>query len=223
MTNPASQIPASAVAQTDDLVAPTTALLASLNLLPSKEDLADAKGFTSAFKGPPESVALIEAGATAANKWWAAGLGVAVLAAWGAVRTWWGGTTPSTQHVALWVAAIVTAAALIGIAYLLGSDVRGRAAVATETVRARAMVAEEFIRAVVSAHASAPIVDAAATDEPRPVPLPSLPVKNISKSGADENGWNAIALIADGKNSIRYLVVKGPQHEWVPSAHIEHT
>src|SRR4029453_19243141 len=139
--DPKVQVPSAAVTATDDLLAPTRDLLEGLNLLPSKADLKTAEGFASAFKGPPESVSLIEAGATAANKWWAAGLGGGVIAAWTAVRGWWDGTIPATQPVALWVAAIVTAAAVLGIAYLLGSDVRGRAAVATETVRVRAAVA----------------------------------------------------------------------------------
>ena len=211
------QLPAAA---TDDLLAPTRDLLEGLNLLPSKADLKTAEGFASAFKGPPESVSLIEAGATAANKWWAAGLGGGVIAAWTAVRGWWDGTIPATQHVALWVAAVVTTAAVLGIAYLLGSDVRGRAAVATETVRARAAVAEAFVRAAASARAGAPASEPGA-DGLRVVPLPSLPAKNVLKTGADENGWKAIALVTDTGDDTRYLVTKGSRHEWVAAAGIE--
>ena len=215
--DPKVQVPLSAVAAADELLASTKTLLEGINLLPSKEDLMLADGFVSAFKGPPESVSLIEAGATAANKWWAAGLGGGVLAAWAAVRGWWDGTIPATQHVALWVAAVVTAAAVLGIAYLLGSDVRGRAAVATETVRARAAVAEAFVRAAASTPAGAP----AAADELRIVPLPALRAKNIRKSGTDENGWRLLALATDTKNDTRYLVARGARHEWVEAAAIE--
>jgi hypothetical protein len=131
-----------------------------------------------------------------------------VLAAWAAVRTWWSGASPANQHVALWAAAIVTAAAVLGIAYLLGSDVRGRAAVATETVRARAAVAEAFVLAGVSTHTSTPA-------DLGLLPLPALPVKNIVKSGADEDGWRAVALATDTKNDTRNLVAKGSTHEWI--------
>ena len=74
-----------------DIEAPTTALLRKLNLLGIKDELDAATGFASAFTGPPQSVALIESGATAASKWWAAGLGTSVVATWGAVAKWMGG------------------------------------------------------------------------------------------------------------------------------------
>ncbi|MEV6495089.1 hypothetical protein AB0M20_41680 [Actinoplanes sp. NPDC051633] len=212
------QVPSSAVAATDDLLAPAAALLGGLNLLPSAKDLKGAGGLRSAFQGPPDSVSLIEAGATAANKWWAAGLGAGVIAAWAAVRGWWDGAPAGTQHVALWVAAVVTAAGVLGIAYLLGSDVRGRAAVATETVRARATIAEAFIRAAVSTQEGA----AGAGADGRPVvPLPALAARNVTKAGAEETGWTAIALRTDGVDETRYLLVKGAVHEWVAAAQVE--
>jgi hypothetical protein len=178
------------------------AVLTGLQLLPDNSDYKKVEGFSSAFRSPPASIALIEAGATAASKWWAAGLGGGVLAAWAAVRGWWGGASPGNQHVALWVAAIVTAAAVLGIAYLLGSDVRGRAAVATETVRARAAVATAYVRERSPA-------------ELRIVPLPGLPVKHTQKSGPDEKGWKAVALATDTRDTTRYLVVKDIRSEWV--------
>jgi hypothetical protein len=124
------------------------------------------------------------------------------ITAWAAVRGWWDGTIPATQHVALWVAAIVTAAAVVRIAYLLGSGVRGRAAVATETVRARAAVAEAFVRAAASSPASAP----AGTQELRVVALPALPAKNVLKSGTEQHPLPR---------------AKGSRHEWVAATAVE--
>jgi hypothetical protein len=213
------RVPSQAVAG-DDISVPTQTLLRDLSLLPTRDELSRAAGFTSAFSGPPDSVALIEAGATAASKWWAAGLGGAAIAAWAAVRAWWGTTESGNQHVALWAAAIVTSACILGIAYLLGSDVRGRAAVAAETVRARAKVAEAFVRMAEQAYAGT-------AGRPQGggllqlASLPPLTVENIRKSGSDEAGWRALAVLTDGDNRVQYLVVKAGVHEWVDSEWIK--
>ena len=205
-------------AENDDTLKPTVALLRGLNLLPDEGDLEKAGKFSSAFKGPPDTVALIEAGATAASKWWAAGLGGGVIAAWVAVREWWGSATEANQQVSLWAAAIVTAAAIAGIAYLLGSDVRGRAAVATETVRARADVAEAFVRAADCAHDKVAIERAPAQAERGRVLVVALPlfaVRHVRLAGNDEKGWRAVALATDANGQNRYLIAKGATHEWV--------
>lgn len=83
------------------------------------------------------------------SKCWATGLGAAAAAAWGSLARWWDSQTgqPATQRVALWAVAIVTAAAVLGIAYLLGSDVRGRAAASVATISARAELAQVLCRA----------------------------------------------------------------------------
>jgi hypothetical protein len=221
------QVPAAAVSG-DDIVPPTRALLEELFLLPTAAELKDARGVSSAFRSPPESVALIEAGATAATKWWAAGLGTAVVGGWAAVRGWWGGAAPTTQHIALWVGAIVTAAAVLGIAHLMASDVRGRAAVATETVRARASVAETFVRMAEQAFGKpasrtggSPTAAPAADAGVRLVALPFLRVENVTKPGAEERGWRAVALLTDGADRVRYLVVKDTAHEWVDATSVK--
>ena len=212
------QVPSSAVTEDDDIFRPTAALLCGLNLLPPKGDLKKAGKFSSAFGGPPDTVALIEAGATAASKWWAAGLGGGVIAAWVAVREWWSSATAANQQVSLWAAAIVTAAAVAGIAYLLGSDVRGRAAVATETVRARAHVAEAFVGAAERAHDRVANGGAPGSAEDRRVLVVALPlfaVRNVSRAGNCAKGWRAVALATDANNQNRYLIAKGATHEWV--------
>lgn len=223
MTASEVRVPSEAVAG-DDIADPSFTLLRGLKLLPTEEELSKARGITSAFSGPPESVALIEAGATAASKWWAAGLSGFVVAAWAFIRGWWS-SNPDNQHVALWVGAIVTAAAILGIAYLLGSDVRGRAAVATETVRARAAVAEAFVRAAEQAHARAAAtaarVNAAREDGFLMGFLPGIVVEHTGRAGADEGGWRVLAVLTDGDRRTRYLLGKGSLHEWVDAERVK--
>ncbi len=146
------QIAKSAVAKGEDgrdIAVPAVRMLEKLNLLPSATELKTADGIAAAFRGPTASVSVIEAGATALSKWWAAGLGAAVLALWGSVRVFW--TTleaqPATQQVLLWGAAIASAAALLALAYILGSDVRGRSAAMVATIEARKAVATAMIEA----------------------------------------------------------------------------
>ena len=83
------QIPSKAVADTADVRQPLRTLLEDLNLLGTPAEEQAAAAFGAAVKGPPQSVALIEAGATAAAKGWASGLGALVAAAWAAVARWW--------------------------------------------------------------------------------------------------------------------------------------
>jgi hypothetical protein len=214
------RVPDSAVAG-DTVDEPTVKLLRSLNLLPSRQDLEKGGGWAGTFRGPPDSVALIEAGATAATKWWATGLGVAVVSAWGAVTAWWDDQEPGTQRVALWAAGIVTAAAVLGIAHLLASDVRGRAAATSETIRARATVADAFVRMAESAHARKPGAASEGGDSGlRFATLPGLDVKHIKKEGRDESGWQAIAVLTDGEEATRYLVVKGTDSEWADAGSV---
>jgi hypothetical protein len=212
------QIPAKAVAvEGDDVLAPATALLRGLNLLGKPEETADAGKPGAAFTGPPQSVALIEAGATAVSKWWATGLGASAIAAWSTVASWWGGQAAATQRVALWTAAIITAAAILGIAYLLGSDVRGRAAAAVATIEARCKLGDTLARTSEAAFNPTP---------PSPseqfVALPSpLQVSYSTKPSAEESGWRAIALVSNAKDLTKYLVVKDADHEWVDAAQIK--
>jgi len=168
------------------------------------------------FGGPPQSIALIEAGATAVSKWWATGLGVAVAGVWATVSGWWSGQEPASQRVALWVAAIVTAAAVLGIAYLLGSDVRGRSTASVANIRARAQVADSMVRASQAAFIPSPSAPSA---ELVALPAP-LEVSYSLKSSAEEPGWKAVALFSNGTDITKYLIAKGAEHEWVDAADV---
>src|SRR5689334_15791396 len=111
-----------------DIGVPAAALLTRLNLLETPADMANADGVTSVLSGPPQTVALIESGATAAAKWWSAGGAAVVAAAWVKLYSWWGSQPGHIQDVALWGIAIITSAVALAIAYLLATDIRSRAA-----------------------------------------------------------------------------------------------
>jgi hypothetical protein len=207
----------------DSFTLPTTTLLSSLNLLPGDGDLERASEASAAFSGPPRTVALIEAGATAASKWWAGGIGASAVAVWAAVRGWWNSASTPLQTTSLWVGSITTAAAVLGIAYLLGSDVRGRAAAQTETIRARAAVADAFIRVVGDVQVATTGAGRWVDKSRKPLfvsPLPLMLVTYTSKPGVDEFNWLAVAVLSDGEQLVKYLVVKDGVHEWADSASI---
>lgn len=223
---PEIQIPADAVSATaSDILKPLNDLLGDqgLNIKGDPVATEEAGKLQAAFKGPPQSVALIEAGATALSKAWAAGLGAGVAAVWTGVIGWWGNQTPATQRVALWGAAIFTAAAVLGIAYLLSSDIRGRSIASVATIQARAQVAETMLRMAQKAYIPPlPASAASATPTAPPasaaelVPLPAtIPAKYPARPSADEDGWQAIALFSDGESITRYLLTKDGRHVWV--------
>jgi hypothetical protein len=207
------QIPSKAVSSGTDVSEPAKALLRGLNLLGTDTELQQAGGLGAIVTGPPQSVALIEAGATAAAKWWAAGLGVSAVAAWGSVIAWWGSQGDSVKVGVIAGAALVTAAIALSIGYLLASDVRGRAAAAVATIEARARLSDTMTRAAQELYEPAPAGVPAA---PVVLPLPSqIWVKNTQRSGADEDGWLAVAMERHSDGKHKYIVVKGALEETV--------
>jgi len=207
-----------------DILAPTETLLRALSLLPQEGDLTRAGGVGAAFAGPPESVSLIEAGATAASKWWAAGIaGSATVVAARIAQGWdsLGRSGPWNQPFALLAVGVVLAAAVGGVAYLLGSDLRGRAAATVATIEARRTVAIAMVR---QAGLSYRDVDDAAPAENAwsglPIGLPGLGASNGTKQGqVAESGWKAIAT-RERDDKTEFLLVKGTESEWVASADV---
>ncbi len=225
-----SKIPGKAVGADDvDLVDPAAELLRGLSLLPEKNATA---GPMAAFTGTPDSVAVIEAGATALSKGWAAGLGASVVAVWAGVTAWWPDQDPDLQVAVMWGAAIATAALVAGVAYIVGSDVRGRAAASVATINARADVAEALIREAASLHAMQEEwarQDEKAKDEKAKeqaavehvVPIsPPQQMRWIRRKGPDEEGWYASAFRVQGDKT-DYWLAKGSIQEWVPSSDVE--
>ena len=144
-----TEIPGSAVkAEAADISEPIALLLRGLSLLPNESDLEKAGKVTAAFTGPPDSVSVIEAGASAAAKWWSVTIAGGGLIAGGTILKVWEGlgktngtTNTWNQAFALLALGLVFAAAGLGISYLLGFDVRGRAAASVATIEARRAVA----------------------------------------------------------------------------------
>jgi hypothetical protein len=199
------QIPSKAVADKADVRQPVRDLLEGLYLIGSPEDTEKAGDFSAAFKGPPQSVALIEAGATTATKLWAGGLSAAVAAGWVTVGAWWGDQAMAVQATVIGGAAFATAAVALAIGYLFGSDVRGRAASAVATINARAQVAVEMIQAAQEVH-ERPDVPAGVQF----VPLPAgIRVTNTAEPAGNEANWLAVAIERRGDDKFKYLVVKG--------------
>lgn len=194
-----------------DIGEPTELLLQKLRLLGTADEVEASGKVSAAFGGPPQSVAVIEAGATSLSKWWAAGLGAAALAAWPAINRFWN-DEPDQQGVLLIGVSIVVAALVLAIGYIVGSDVRGRSAAAVATIEARASIAEAIADLAQEAHVPA-------TAAPTPgtslvVALPALRVRNTSKDSQAEGGWHAILFERSGDKE-RYQLVKGADHEWV--------
>jgi hypothetical protein len=208
---------------------PLIRYLVTLGIKGTSTDNNKSNGAKTVISGSPQSVAVIEATATAACKWWSAGLGVAVAGLWASVAGWWTGQPHATQRVALWMAAIITAAAVIGIAYLLGSDVRGRAAASVATINARAKVGDKLLDASQAVLAlnpsslpSAPGSSQPAASQVGLVALaPPIDVNYIPQPSVNEAGWKAIALYSDGDNLTKYLVAKGSVHSWANASDVE--
>jgi hypothetical protein len=195
-------------------------VLQGLNLLGSTSDDNAAEGFMSAFSGPPQSVALIEAGATAMSKWWAAGLGTAVIGVWGAVRVFWGSQTDDSQRVLLWCAAIATAAAVLAIAAILAWDIRGRALAAAATIEARARVAEVIMQGI--PHGTAAMTTGTPSAHLLALRTP-LRFRLITRRASDEKGWHAVVVSTDGESAARYLLIKGSKQVWAGADELVYT
>lgn len=210
-----SRLPRTAIAsEGNDLVEPAADLLRGLSLLPKQGESA---GVGAAFKGTPDSVAVIESGATALSKLWAAGLGTSILSIWSSVSVWWGKQGGDVQvGGVLWGAAIAIAALALGLAYIVGSDVRGRAAATVATLDARATIADAFIRQ--AANLYEPEGTKAAVQI---IPVsPPLQMKWIGRQATEEAGWIASALRFQGDNS-EYWLSKGAVQEWVAGTDVE--
>src|SRR5215470_17552578 len=93
-------------ADSGDVLGPAVLILRALNRLPQDEQ----NGVGQAFSGPPESVSVLEAGATAASKWWSVAGAAGVATLWGSVVGFWDKQSEGNQHMFVLGAAIATAA-----------------------------------------------------------------------------------------------------------------
>jgi hypothetical protein len=206
-------IPNDAVDSAKDISVPSVQFLRDLSLLPAEGDLAKAKGAKS-FLGPPSSVAIIEAGATALSKAWALGLATFVGVAWGAVLKFWG-ANPDQRSVMLWAASITTAALVVAIGYIVASDVRGRAAAMVATYEARADIAI----AVIAAAREASKAKAPPKGDWEERALPEALVVENTEPGVNPSGWAAFLIRSRGDEH-QYFLVKDNSHRWVDAARV---
>jgi hypothetical protein len=169
-----------------DILPPLKGLQQGLGVLPADGDLAKS-GVGATFVGPPDSVAIIEAGATAFSKWWSAAIaalgGTAVITS--LVTKFWSGQSGGVRiGLTLGVAAIVVAT-IIAVSMMVAADVRGRAQGTVALYAARASIADQFLRQ--SLQASRPVPAAPAPQNPAtPAPAsqnPAIPAP-ASQNGA---------------------------------------
>ena len=141
------QWPQDAAASTGaDLAAPIVSLLKQAKLLPEDETKS---ALNAAILGSSESATVIKSGALTLTKNWAALLGISGTAAASTPlvsKTWWTDLDANGQFGFLLVCGLIASACVLGISYLLASDVRGRAAATTAQITQRASIVNEFLR-----------------------------------------------------------------------------
>lgn len=142
-----------------DILGPLKELQQGLGLLPTDTDIAKS-GVAATFVGPPDSIAIIEAGATALSKWWSvviAGLGgTAVITS--AVTKFWDGQKGGERIALIGGMAGLLIAALITISIIVAADVKGRAQGTVAIYAARASIATHFLQDSLRASQPVPTV-----------------------------------------------------------------
>jgi hypothetical protein len=233
----------------NDILAPLEGLQRDLGILPSDEDLAKS-GASATFTGPPDSVAIIEAGATALSKWWSvviAGLGGAA-AITSAATKFWSGQTGGVRIALVIGTAGLLIAALIAISVMVAADVRGRAHGMAALYAARASVADQFLRQSLLANYPAPAhaqdnapaqaVRAAADNAPnegqapgtpnqllyQSIPLylaaSSAPALAVHKPTSQTGHLAGVRQLDDGTTDLLFVRQSDQQPSWYPSGDI---
>jgi hypothetical protein len=142
------------------------------------------------------------------------GAGVLLVSLWGSIAAWWPTQEDQVQVAAVGGAAVVSAALIISIGYLIASDVRGRSSVATATVHARAHLATTMIQAAQNVWRQAPRVPSDTASLPPLVPLSSgVPARNHHVPAADQDNWLAVAVERHPDGGMKFLFVKGTEQQ----------
>jgi hypothetical protein len=149
---PTVAFPGKAVGDGQDLLPPLQSLLVGLNVLPKPEDVEDDNNFWWAFRGTPQSVAILESGATALSKGWTVVIGAlgGAAAITAAVKNFWQSSPLSVQIALLAATAVVVTAAIIAIAQMVSSELKARATGAVALYDARKAVALQFLASSLS-------------------------------------------------------------------------
>jgi hypothetical protein len=106
---------------------------------------------------------------------------------------------------------------VLALAYIIGSDLRGRAAAQVATIQARSNVADLMVRT--SGRLFIPTPTASA-EQLVALPAP-LDVQYAHGNGDGRSGWRAIALQSNGDGSTRYLIAKAAMHKWVDAVDVQ--
>lgn len=148
-----------------DLGPPLAQLLIDLDVKGSESDRKTASSVPAAFKGVPTGIAIIEAGATAASKGWAAAIAAlgGGTAAWAAISDFWD-SAGETRGALVTAAAVVIAACALGAALIMYGDVQARGRGAAAQYAARAAVAVAFLK------------EARGASQPAPAAVPVTPI-----------------------------------------------
>jgi hypothetical protein len=141
------QWPQDAAASTgSDLGPPLVSLLKQVDLLPGEES----KNFLeAAITGSSKEVTVVKSGALALSKYWAAALGLSGASAAVAPlvnKEFWDKLPPQAQLGFFLACGLIASTCVLGLCYLLASDVRGRASATTEQIGQRAAIVSEFLR-----------------------------------------------------------------------------
>jgi hypothetical protein len=158
-----------------DLLTPLKNILTGINALGGPGDSSG-----SAFSAPSQSVAIIESGATSLTKWWSAAVGAlgGATAITAAASGFWNSQTGATRIALLSATAGVIAAATVAIAWIVTSDVRGRAVGAAAIYEARSRVTEQLLEVAYRASA-VPAVAAPAPGVAPAVPAVAKPAPGV--------------------------------------------
>jgi hypothetical protein len=129
-----------------DLAVPLVQLLVDLGIKGTDQDEISAAKAGAALSGSPSSVAIIEAGATAASKGWtsaiaALGGGTAV---WAALSNFWKAQQTAQSSIVI-AASVVIAACVLSAGLIMYGDVRARGQGAAAQYQARAAIACAFL------------------------------------------------------------------------------
>jgi hypothetical protein len=195
-----------------DILSPLKELEQGLGILPDDTDLAKS-GAAATFTGPPDSVAIIEAGATALSKWWSvvvAGLGGAAAITSG-VTKFWSGQTGGVRIALIGGMAGLLIAALLAISVMVAADVRGRAQGMVALYTARANIAAQFLQQ--SLTASHPNCAATQSNPPSAAGVHADAQSNPPDRGAAKAALNQAVPIYLAASSAPALVLHKPSNQ----------
>jgi len=197
----------------DDVAKPVTDLLHDLSLLGTAAELEKADGASGFFFGPPQSVAILEAGATAATKAWTALFGAGATAA--GLLTAINGFKNDSVHVAMVAGlAFFTAAMVIGIALIVGTDLRIRGNGAAAVIHARSLIATNFLSL---SHAGSQSTSTTGETVWVSAALAGAPLLVLINQ-EEQSGYQPVTGVRlDGSEGLQIRVVD----DWVPASRVK--